>query len=836
MHRILERAAVPPQPPHRPARRPTGLRSLIASGALLAAGIVPLTLAATAGTAHAAMNSGDVIANMFMWNWNSVGAECTNVLGPDGYGGVQVSPPQDSVSITGHPWWEVYQPTDYNLSSRMGSEAQFQTMVSTCRAAGVKVYVDTVINHMTGQGSTSYGGTSFTKFNYPGVYTSSNFHYYPANCPESDNQIHDWNSYTEVTQCELLQLSDLATEQDSVRSTIAGYLNKLLSYGVSGFRVDAAKHVGQTDLSAIEGKLNKTVDGAAPYFALEVYPGSSGQLAPAAFESQGNLLGFDYAYAVKNDFNGSISNLNSLTSGLLGSSNEEVFVENHDTERDGSTLNYKSGAINTLATEFELAYGYGTPQVFSGYDFTGHDDSPPADSSGMVTNTTCGSGWECTDRITGVANMVGWHNAVAGGAVANWYSDGSNLIAFSRGGKGWIALNNENSVQTRTFATGLPAGTYCDLIHSSTTAGTCTGAAIVVDSSGNATVSVPAKDSVALDVAAVSGPSPSGSASASASSSASASPSASASASPSSSSTGSSGATETFTVSGAPTGAPLYLVGSIGALGSWAPASAAPMTQSGSNWTVTVGGLPTSTTVQYKYIAKDSNGNVTWEPGSNMSLTTPSSGSASVSDTWTGSSSTVTATFNGTATTWYGQNVYVVGSIPALGSWNAASAVALSSTNYPVWSGSTTLPPNTTFQYKYIKKDPNGAIEWESGANRTASTGSSGTATYTDSWNGTASSIENVTFNEYRTTVVGQNVYLVGDISALGGWNASNAILLSSSGYPTWSKTLQLPPGQSFQYKFVIKDSSGTVTWESGANRTFTTGTSGTDTISDTWQ
>jgi alpha-amylase len=67
----------------------------------LAAGTaVPLAL--TSGTAHAsASNGGDVIANLFMWNWPSVAAEYTNVLGPKGYGTVQVAPPQDSIRLSG---------------------------------------------------------------------------------------------------------------------------------------------------------------------------------------------------------------------------------------------------------------------------------------------------------------------------------------------------------------------------------------------------------------------------------------------------------------------------------------------------------------------------------------------------------------------------------------------------------------------------------------------------------------------------------------------------------------------------------------------------------------
>jgi len=140
----------------------------------------------TRATSHAPTR--DVIANLFEWNWRSVSTECTTVLGPKGYGGVQVAPPQDSLSkSTGtpdnpaiHPWWEVYQPVDYRLTSRMGNEAQFRSMVATCRKAGVKVYVDAVINHMTGQGHTSYGGVTYRKYHYDGLYGFANFHHTPS--------------------------------------------------------------------------------------------------------------------------------------------------------------------------------------------------------------------------------------------------------------------------------------------------------------------------------------------------------------------------------------------------------------------------------------------------------------------------------------------------------------------------------------------------------------------------------------------------------------------------------------------------------------------------------
>jgi alpha-amylase len=493
-------------------RRTRRVRVLLVACTLAAAGVVPLTFAGPAHAAPAAAGRGhDVIANLFEWNWSSVARECVNVLGPAGYGGVQVAPPQDSLSRSGpapvHPWWEVYQPVDYNLTSRMGNEAQFKAMVATCRNAGVKVYVDAVINHMTGQGDVSYGGVHYTKYEYAGLYDPANFHHYPADCPEPDGTIHDFNNYLEVTKCELVALSDLRTETDYVRTKLAGYLNKLLGYGVSGFRVDAAKHIGQTDLAAIEAKLHRTVDGTRPYLALEVPPGGPGKLAPAAFESVGNLLGFDFAGQIHDAFKsytnppgGNITDLQVFgeASGLLPSDKTLVFVENHDTERNGSTLSYKDGALNILATEFMLARGYGRPEVYASFAFAGNDDSPPSDANGFVTNTDCANGWVCTDRVTGVANMVGWHNDVGGAPLANWYDDGVNLIAFSRGHKGWIAINNETSAQTKTFATGLPRGTYCDVIHGRSANGRCSGPTVTVDARGNTTVTVPAKDSVAF--------------------------------------------------------------------------------------------------------------------------------------------------------------------------------------------------------------------------------------------------------------------------------------------------------------------------------------------------
>ncbi|MDF2254831.1 glycoside hydrolase family 15 protein [Streptantibioticus ferralitis] len=94
----------------------------------------------------------------------------------------------------------------------------------------------------------------------------------------------------------------------------------------------------------------------------------------------------------------------------------------------------------------------------------------------------------------------------------------------------------------------------------------------------------------------------------------------------------------------------------------------------------------------------------------------------------------VSVTFDENATTYWGQNVFVVGSVPALGSWDPAKSVPLSSASYPVWSGTVSLPAQTTVQYKYLKKNPDGSVTWESDPNRSYTTGASGSVTLNDSW------------------------------------------------------------------------------------------------------
>ena len=78
----------------------------------------------------------------------------------------------------------------------------------------------------------------------------------------------------------------------------------------------------------------------------------------------------------------------------------------------------------------------------------------------------------------------------------------------------------------------------------------------------------------------------------------------------------------------------VLVVGSIPALGSWAPASGVALSAAGYPvWTATLD-LPAGTTFEYKYVKRDGGGNVVWESGGNRTATVGQDGSVTLSDTW----------------------------------------------------------------------------------------------------------------------------------------------------------------------------------------------------------
>lgn len=172
-----------------------------------------------------------------------------------------------------------------------------------------------------------------------------------------------------------------------------------------------------------------------------------------------------------------------------------TFVDNHDNQRDGHVLTYKDGRTYKMATAFHLAWPYGIPRLMSSFAFTNRDMGPPADANGNIiaprfnADGTCNNGWVCEHRWPQIARMIGFRNAASTAFVANWWDNGSNQIAFSRGNRAFIAFNGQFGVDlSQSLQTGLPAGTYCDIATGTKSGTSCTGTSVTVAANGIANI------------------------------------------------------------------------------------------------------------------------------------------------------------------------------------------------------------------------------------------------------------------------------------------------------------------------------------------------------------
>lgn len=482
------------------------MKSLLAAGLLTGVAMAP---------AHAAFNPADTSVQMFRWKWNDIAKECTNWLGPQGFGAVQVSPPQASASLGA--WWDVYQPVNFaSLKSNMGTEAEFQSMVNTCHAAKVRVYVDVVANHLAAGSGTATDGSAWnsTSLAYP-YFSSSDFH--PA-CDIAGGDYGSPGNRYNVINCRLSGLPDLRTDGAYVQGQVKNYLTKLVGMGVDGFRFDAAKHMQPSDIAAmLNGVSRTTTAGESLWVTQEVIPDSN--VVRSDYYSNGTLNEFQYSFAIKavfrNENGASLSQIRAImgtpgnwggTWGFVPSEKATVFVNNWDTERNGSSLvasNYVSGATNDtqgtkrydLANIFMLAWPYGSAQLHSGFRFTSYDQAPPSaspfDASG---NPLINQNWDFIHRWSDISNMVAFRAATSGQG-ADYFTNGTvNQIAFGRGAKGFVAINNDYAAWNATLQTALPAGTYCNVVHGVlNAAGTaCTSDSVTVGSNGVISVSIPA--------------------------------------------------------------------------------------------------------------------------------------------------------------------------------------------------------------------------------------------------------------------------------------------------------------------------------------------------------
>lgn len=471
-----------------------------------------------------------VIVHLFEWRFDDIAEECETFLGPRGYGGIQTSPVNEHGIVFGEPvkrpWYERYQPVSYKIGTRSGNETQFRDMVRRCNEAGVRVYVDVVINHMSGPLQIKKGtaGSSFNydEFSYPAVPYGPNDFNRKEKCNSESGTIEIYGDALQVRNCELVGLRDLDHGKDHVRAKISEFLNRLISFGVAGFRVDAAKHMWPVDLKVIYGKLNNLSTeffpaGSKPFIYQEVIDMGHGEpITRWEYIPMGRVTEFLYGAklgdVLRKRPNQLLKYLRNFGEGwgFLPGGDALTFVDNHDNQRGhgaggADILTFFEPRLYKMAIAFMLAWPYGLPRVMSSYhwprDFRrGVDQNawfgPPSDAAWNIrhvvrrSDNTCGGGWICEHRWRQIYNLVELHNVAGFSPVTNWWDNGYHAIAFGRGNATFVAINNENFRLDAVLQTSLPQGRYCDVISGIMTSSGCTGRSFVVGPDGKLNITV----------------------------------------------------------------------------------------------------------------------------------------------------------------------------------------------------------------------------------------------------------------------------------------------------------------------------------------------------------
>jgi len=284
--------------------------------------------------------------------------------------------------------------------------------------------------------------------------------------------------------------------------------------------VDACKHMWPGDLKAIFDGLNNLNTeffpaGSRPFIVQEVIDGGGEPIKASEYFPFGRVTEFKASNNIGNimrKWNGQkLSFVKNWGEGwgYMPEGNAFVFVDNHDNQRGEAAgpaiLSFHDARLYKMAQTFFLGWPYGLTRVMSSYNWerkieNGHDLNywigPPHDNDfnilpvTITADQTCGNGWICEHRWRQIYNMVGFRNTVAGTGMNDWWDNGSNQIAFSRGDKGFLVINNDDYPLQATIQTGLPAGQYCDLISGNKEGSSCSGKVITVNSGGTVNVDI----------------------------------------------------------------------------------------------------------------------------------------------------------------------------------------------------------------------------------------------------------------------------------------------------------------------------------------------------------
>ena len=375
-------------------------------------------------TCYALPVQADVIYHAFDQKFQDIKAELPE-LKDIGYTYIQVSPVQKSNPYD--QWSAQYQPLDYTIGNRLGTENDLKELIGAAHKNGQKIIVDVVFNHMA-----NYKPNVDT-LSYPPLFSSEDFH----------NQacISNFNDRYQVTHGWLgCDLPDLKTETSDVKNAAKEYLKHLVSLGADGFRFDATKHIDRDFFrEVLQAAPNKFYYGEVLGENMEDY----NQYTDLMSVTDDKL--FHVLFEAIN-YNGDLRSLvNPQDTGrALPGYQAVTFAHTHDViNNNNGKDDYKNKQDALLANAYVLAIREGFPLIY-------RDD---------VKEEITKAGVKFHEQMMGQPQYFRKGNEIAPGG------DNPNMLFIERGSKGLTMINKSGEFFDVKAAKmpGLETGCYKDL-------------------------------------------------------------------------------------------------------------------------------------------------------------------------------------------------------------------------------------------------------------------------------------------------------------------------------------------------------------------------------------
>lgn len=582
-----------------------------------------------------------------------------------------IDPSNNSAAYHGYWARDYFQTNEY-----FGSLADFTELINTAHQNGIKVIIDFAPNHTS---TAEYGDMVFPENGnlYRDGTLISGFNNDTQNIFNHESWT-DFSTWENSIYHSMYGLADLNQMNSTVDSYLKDAIDMWLDLGVDGIRVDAVKHM---PMGWQSNWLSSIYEEHETFVFGEWFSGSTSndsEMTGFANESGMSLLEFRLANAIRNSLGSETMSMQELYNVMVDREtsykeiNDQVtFIDNHDMSRFMTLANGDSRAVENAYVIMMTSSGI--PTIYYGSEQYATGGSDPENRGDMPSFDTTSTAYQVISKLAALRKN---NAAVAYGTTQErWMNDDVLVYERTFGNSTVLVAVNRSSSQgydiTGAF-TSLPDGQYSDVLSNLLGGGTLTvtdgaigayylgtGQSAVWQYSTTDTVPVIGNIDPLMGIA---------------------------------------GNVVTITGSGFGSSAGTVHFGTtVAQVVSW------------SDSLIQVE-IPAVTAGYYDVTITTSTGATAGDYASFKVLT---------------GSQTAVRFIVQNATTEYGQNIYLVGNCLELGNWDTSKAIGPfynateTIASYPNWFFDVTVPEGYDLEFKFIKKDADGNVIWESGTNHT---------------------------------------------------------------------------------------------------------------------